>query len=695
MKRILKNSINAIIILVFSISAYAQDASKLSWERNVQEGDKLYKIGSYYNALYYYRNALEKIDPKDEPENQRKIVWKVGECYFLLRDYEKSTYYLKHIRKNAEAFPLANLYYAKSLKFSGMYDSSMIAFRDAINNASGDYELEIRRQSNLELKGVELAKVKIKDSLPIVVTRLSNDINGTSSDFAPKLWGEKLMFSHINTTVENENYGSQVRNDEAVANMYESEKSSYGYTPRKLIEQSINKIDTHSCNGVFNANKSKFYFTRCEITKTLGTRCDIYEAKMWNNTFNDIRKVNELNENDATNTHPFMAKINAETEMMFFVSNRAGGKGGLDIWYALVDENGEFEKPKNAAGINTEDNETTPFFEPIDNKFYFSSDGYPSIGGLDVFVSKFYREKFAPPSNVGIPINSPLDDYYYFTYDKGSKGFLVSNRPEKNVKRKTFDDDIFAFEWDSKLTQKIKVKGEVVTSKPYPASISLVRIYEVKKDKKVDLPVQTGETDPNGAFSFQLTEGKYVINILNNKSSLDTSVNIVADKEEYFYVFNLNGKNHSTITPSVTENPKPITETIVAEKTPKKNEKNEDIIPKQNEIKIAETKSDSSVAIVEKPVAAKRTKATALPNVSGTIYRVQLAALNNMSGIKKYFPLMNEAELFYEMLPNGLIRVLLGGFENRKDAELLREKAKSYGFTDAIIAIYSNGVKTK
>ncbi len=91
-------------------------------------------------ALYYYRNALEKINPKEEPKTQKDIVWKVGNCYFLLRDYEKSRYYLKFIRKEAEIFPLANLYYAKSLKYQGQYDSSLIAFNDAITNANGNYE---------------------------------------------------------------------------------------------------------------------------------------------------------------------------------------------------------------------------------------------------------------------------------------------------------------------------------------------------------------------------------------------------------------------------------------------------------------------------------------------------------------------------------------------------------------------------
>jgi tetratricopeptide (TPR) repeat protein/cell division septation protein DedD len=689
MKLNLKNFINLVLSLILFNNINAQDASKLSWQRNVDEGDKLYKIGSYYNALYYYRNALEKINPKEEPKTQKDIVWKVGNCYFLLRDYEKSRYYLKFIRKEAEIFPLANLYYAKSLKYQGQYDSSLIAFNDAITNANGNYENEIRRQSNLEIKGITLAKEKMSDSLMLQISRMSNDINGTSSDFAPKLWGEKLIFSHINTTIENDNYGVQVRNDEAVANIFESEKSTYGFTPRKLIEQAINKIDTHSCNGVFNYNKSKFYFTRCEITKTLGTRCDIYEAKMWNNTFNEIRKVNELNEKTATNTHPFITKINNDTEIMFFVSDRAGSKGGLDIWYSVVNEDGEFETPKNAFGINTIDNETTPFFEPIDNKFYFSSDGYPSLGGLDIFESKFYREKFSPPVNIGFPLNSSLDDYYYYTFNKGTKGFLVSNRPEKGVKRKTFDDDIFYFEWDNQTFEKIKIKGEVLSSKPYPANISLVRIYEYKNNKKGNLPIQTGETDANGAFSFQLSEGKYLINILNNKNTLDSIVQIVANKD-YFFTFNAN-----YIKPIFAESTK--SNEIVADVSAKIESKSEPVKKEATTIEKIEPEpalsTKSNVENVIKIVS--KTDVMELPKQTGTIYRVQLAALNNMSGIKKYYQLSKEANLYYELLPNGLIRVLLGDFTTRKEAEILKEKLKNYALNDAIIAIYTNGIKTK
>lgn len=441
---------------------FAQDASKLSCDRNIEEGDKLYKIGSYYNALYYYRNALSKVDVDKEKEKHHDIVWKVGECYFLLRDYERAAYYLVEIRKNTEKFPFANLYFAKSLKYQGLYDSSSIALRETIKFAQGDYVGEIKNQASIDLKGNELAKALLKDTNNIKIKRLPDDINGYSSDFAPKLWNEKLIYSHITTTVENENYGEKIRNDEAVANIFVTTQSQYGWAPGKPIENTINSKDTNTCNGVFNAQKSKFYFTKCEITKTLGTRCDIYVADVWKSEFNNIHKL-DINDNNATNTQPFIAHIN-NNDILFFVSNREGSKGGLDVWYSFVRSENNYTQPRNCKQINTVYNETTPFYDSDTKEFYFSSDGLPGFGGLDVYRTTYDNEKFGVPYNIGFPINSALDDHYFITYDKGNKGFLVSNRNVKGTKRKTFDDDIFEVQI-LKTEAQLKQENELAIAK--------------------------------------------------------------------------------------------------------------------------------------------------------------------------------------------------------------------------------------
>jgi outer membrane protein OmpA-like peptidoglycan-associated protein len=220
----------------------------------------------------------------------------------------------------------------------------------------------------------------------------------------------------------------------------------------------------------------------------------------------------EINLKGCTNTQPYLAKSSGGNEVLYFVSDREGGKGGLDIWYSALNKKGEFAPPKNAGTkINSDRDEKTPFYDSKSGTLYFSSDGWISMGGLDIFKSQGdVATKFNnTPENLGAPFNSPCNDYYFRFGKSGEDGFLVSNRPGIfSVRGKTCCDDIFEYKYEHRIY--LAVKGRVfddATKEPIPgASVNLsLRSSNISES---DVVIEGDTTRNDQPYFFNLKQQK-------------------------------------------------------------------------------------------------------------------------------------------------------------------------------------------
>lgn len=155
----------------------------------------------------------------------------------------------------------------------------------------------------------------------------------------------------------------------------------------------------------------------------------IYMARTTGGKFFEAMKLGtNINMPGYKSHHPY---VTADGRHLFFSSNRPGGKGGFDIWMANIDENGFVGEAMNlGSNINTEADEVTPFYHDISNTLYFSSNGHPGLGGLDIFKSSLNVDDsiYQVPVNLNQPVNSAKDDAYYITDRLGTKGFFSSDR---------------------------------------------------------------------------------------------------------------------------------------------------------------------------------------------------------------------------------------------------------------------------
>lgn len=180
--------------------------------------------------------------------------------------------------------------------------------------------------------------------------------------------------------------------------------------------------------------------------------------------------------------------VDEQAKRIYFSSNMDGGQGGYDLYYVTYDDDMKFGEPVNlGALINSSGNERDPYLSK--NKFYFASDGHIGLGGLDLFVSYMDNGDFRGIKNLGLPYNSPQDDFALYFSEKGEV-YLASNRPQS----RGLDDIFLMAELYKTFQAQVKgCDGELIEG---PLEILL-------KEGK-DRIIRDSSQDGKGGFSAEL-----------------------------------------------------------------------------------------------------------------------------------------------------------------------------------------------
>jgi peptidoglycan-associated lipoprotein len=282
---------------------------------------------------------------------------------------------------------------------------------------------------------------KLPDNIDAIVVFGGNDLNCPSGDYSPSLYNDgSLYYSSFNRRKEIILDGED---EDYHAKIYVSQKNNDGmYGKPQELGQQINRKGYHTANVSFSKDGRTMYFTRMKLEGSEIAVSELYRANKSEDGWGAAEYISDLN-GDFRTKHPVEGELFGN-KVLFFVSDRDGGYGGDDIYYATIRGDG-FSTPVNlGAKINTNRDDITPFYK--DGTLYFSSKGYPSLGGFDIFYATWDGSEWSTPANIGHNYNSSYDDTYFSFNESGSMGFLVSNRPDKdkrNLKGKTCCDDIY------------------------------------------------------------------------------------------------------------------------------------------------------------------------------------------------------------------------------------------------------------
>lgn len=400
-------------------------------ERLIEKGNEKFDSYSFSPAIDIYKKVLDKGYVSAD------LLRKLGNSYYYNADYKDAAETYKQLVSDYSADVTAEDYfkYAQSLKTLGDYDASgdvMIKFME-ITKSDGranafdddrDFMSEIEKNSGRYNLG------------PF-------EYNSPYSDFAPTFYKEGLIFSSDRDTGNFARY-RHTWNAKDFLDLYEVNAVSSSINHVKKLDDNVN-TRYHESTSVVTKDGQTMYFTRnnSEKRKTVKDDKGIVRLKVLRAVLTDEGIWGEVEELPFNSDSYSVANpaLSPDEKILYFASDMPGTLGQSDLYMVTINENRSFGTPQNlGSNINTEARETFPYITS-EEILYFSSDGHPGLGGLDVFATKIKRGDFTGKVlNVGKPVNSNSDDFTFIFDEELRTGYVASNREEG-----LGYDDIYSF----------------------------------------------------------------------------------------------------------------------------------------------------------------------------------------------------------------------------------------------------------
>ena len=543
-----------IVLFIFSVNTFAQPSETmkyLSQQKIKGFAKKSERLGDTYSAIEYYEYLYKK-----NPENAN-LAMTLGQLYRKARNYPiAKEYYSKAYENNKDVFVDALYYQALMEKMCDDYDKAKEDFQNFLKNSKGtllgqDYKKIVRN----EIEGCNLAKHNIDSALKVAIYHLDTSINKAHVEMSPfPISSNQIIYASLKADKVNYIDLQDASQQMPVRQIYTAKKVGSQWQSSGIFDGPFNLPDENTCNGAFSPDGNRFYFTRCHNNWKNETICEIYLSQKVDSGWSEPEKLNsEINNPKYTSTQPTIgtdSKLNAE--VLYFVSDRPNKRGGLDIWYSVYDDKKMlFRTPKNAGNkINTFGDEATPYYDMNNRTMYFSSTGWPGMGGYDIFSNKGELSTWRTSTNIGYPINSSTDDIYFVVGKNKGEGFLVSNRKGGvALLSETCCDDIYEYNWlefinigvtgkifaikDSSIYQQLEHQIEknkfINDDNPFekidPLCKQAVNLFLVSEDKE-KIFIKTDTTNADGFYFFDIEPGEEYKIIIENFGLFNKELNV-------------------------------------------------------------------------------------------------------------------------------------------------------------------------
>ncbi len=453
MKRIV-----TLLILFVTVATFAQ--TKREW---LAYADMAFKNGDYSNAAMYYQKVIDKTTPADiihpyetkiysvPPKAVKKdsttaakdtskaptasnvqeqyVVHQIAECYRLGRDYKNAEdWYQRSLKNNAAQYPFESYWYGDALMKNKKYPAANLQF-EAAANAAEHNDTALFKLAKQKISGCYLAIDANNMQKGVIVTELDSVINTGTSSFSLSYYGDENTIVFASSRDGNTITDPKKQVAKYTSDLFVATKSEKNWSDLKKVEGPMN-TDQNEGAGFLTLDASRFFFVR-ESTINKNEK-DIYFSRFFNGEWLMSQKMNDkVNLEGYKSTDPSIVPDNS---IIYFSSDRPGGYGKMDIWYEFIDQDGRtYGEPVNMGpNFNTAADEVSPFFHRATTTLYFSSDGHPGFGGLDVFKSSLNLNDsvWSVPKNLGQPINSNSDDNYFVLDGSQMNGYVTSDRKE-------------------------------------------------------------------------------------------------------------------------------------------------------------------------------------------------------------------------------------------------------------------------
>ena len=453
---------------------------------------RLKKANKYFREYSYDKavQAYEKIDDKTP-----SIYRNLAKSYLMLNDIDKAESNYSSLMSTG-SYKAEDVYdYASVLMMNKKYD-------EAANWMEKYYKLKPDDSRAKAFMENPLYYRELLQSDPNM-TLTNVNINTGFEDFSPVYYKDNQVIfasSRDNSRLVNRKWNG---NRQPYLDLYLADLTEgNNLNNARKFNDVVNK-KYHDAPATFNEAGDYMLVTRNIYSddKLEDNKLWLYESHLIDGSYWDEPAPLYFNDKHFSTGQ---ASLTPDGKTMYFASDRPGGFGGTDIYKSVKGRDGKWSAPENLGPkINSEGNEMFPYYDANGGYLFFSSNGWPGLGGLDIFVSKVKRDgDYTKPQNMGSPINSNLDDFS-FIYRKDGSGFLSSNREGGKG-----DDDIYSFKNMPKFQDKVRdcdLSG-TITDKQTQAPLAYARVILTDKEGN---KLKEMETRKDGKYGFSIDCGGF------------------------------------------------------------------------------------------------------------------------------------------------------------------------------------------
>ena len=383
----------------------------------MRKGEKFLAIGEYHDAAEQFKKAYTKTPTKERQLRGQRAL-KMAHCYRHISSTQKAiSAYRNALRYNVATLD-DRLDYARLLLKNGEYKRALAEFE--LLNDSMPNNVLVRN-------GLLSAKMapKWKEQGSDYTVKKMTEFNSRRADFCPVLAGDQWDRLYFSST-RNDALGDELSGITGAkpGDIFFSDKDDKGkWSKPQTIESGLNtEYDEGAC--CLSPDGSTMYLTQCLSDASYPRFAQIVTAQRSDASWGKTTPLLITNDTLSAYAHP---AVSPDGEWLYFVSDMPGGKGGLDIWRMRLTTNGPVGVENLGEPINTPGDEMFPTFRP-NGDFYFSSDGHPGFGGLDIFIATVGEDGKYHLSHPGYPLNSQGDDFGMTFQGQLNQGFFSSNR---------------------------------------------------------------------------------------------------------------------------------------------------------------------------------------------------------------------------------------------------------------------------
>ncbi len=404
-----------------------------------------YKIGVCYLHSEFKNKAIpyfEKAKAKDKENQYSDVDYFLGVSYHYGHDFDKA------------------------LEFYAKYKSTL--------DTTSDYGRQVFPTINKYMQNCRVGKILISSPIKAKIEHMNTNINSLYTEAWPVITpdGNTMFFA----SQRHETTGGLIDDDtdEFYEDMYVSNHNSSNSRWSKAKHIGFINTVRHDAPLSISADGKRLYFYSSDVNGSTDLFFSDFNGTEWTQPINMGSNINSTSLESG-------CAISADNETFYFSSDRAGGYGGMDLYVSKHEGEKGWGKPANMGPvINSAFDEESPCLIKNENVLFFSSDGPSSIGGLDIFKTKYNPadSTWSKPLNMGYPLNTADHEFHFSFLPDGRHGYLSTYRKDTYG-----EEDIYHFELFEDEPEK-KVFATVDTS--MKASLNKINMERPRVSKNLD-----------------------------------------------------------------------------------------------------------------------------------------------------------------------------------------------------------------